>query len=499
MPKKTERKARKPIPDVKRKSGDEDDDVQPVKKTSGAPGPLRRRLPRADPTGAATGVSDRVHGARPIISLDQRDLSKTTKKGKQRLAQWRGEHHGKRMDSYMSGMVKASRRKFGHNAVFAGHEDENMIVGIPCPLVFEYLLCQDVFPLGLVYQIVGLAGSLKSSLIYEIMRWFRNAGGGSHLEEVETKFSPELLRSIVGFAKDETNVVVDRCDSVEDWQRKLLYNIKQQKELLTWENKAEKIPGPGRTIPICFAVDSVSGKPAVNTQEKVNEQGYGSKMFPEEANIITQFMKTVPHQLDGWPFALVLNNHLKMGKDADGHDVRRITGGVGLNFQESFELETKVRKQQIACAEWEGIQIGIRCTKNSFGPTHRRIDARMLWWEEMDTDTGDYHQVTRWDWHWSTIQLLTGENMLNAMTRARLKEAGVHVAAPKKSDVDNLAWSKNLGMDEEDAKSWSEVGAEIVKNTKLVNTIRQCLAIKRRPLLEGDYLQQIEGLREQLP
>jgi len=511
MPKQ-ERKARKPVPVAKRQPRDEDDGeetkaAKPAAKpaasekaTGSAPGTLKRRLkPREDPTGASTGPNDRVHAPRPVHSLDNRDLSKIPKKGKQRLAEWRGQNHGKKLDKYMQGMMSASRRKFGHNAVFAGHTDENMIVGIPCPLAFEYLLCQDVFPLGLIYQIVGLAGSLKSSLIYEIMRWFRNAGGGSHLEEVETKFSPELMRSIVGYAEDETNVIVDRCDSVEDWQRKLLYNIDQQKELLTWEDKANKIPGPGRTVPICFAVDSVSGKLSMETQEKVNDQGFHGRSFPIEAMSITGFMKTVPQMIDGWPFALVLNNHLKMGKDDQGHDVRRITGGAGLNFQESFELETKVRKSKIECSEWEGIQIGIRCTKNSFGPTHRRIDARMLWWEEMNEETGDYDQITRWDWHWSTVQLLTGENMLSAMIRARLKEAGVHVDAPKKADVENLAWSKNLGMKKEDAVPWSELGAMIAKDTVLLNTIRQCLGIKRRPLLQGDYLQQLEGLREQLP
>lgn len=419
-------------------------------------------------------------------------MSKISKAGKGHLAKWRSEQHGVMLDSYMRGLAQKSRQKFGHTAVWLSTDDEVAIVGIPMPFSMEYLFCNDAFPFGLVMQIVGMPSTCKSALGYEIMRWFRNAGGGSFLEEVETKHSAPFMRSIVGYGPDEVNVIRDVCQSVEDWQQKLLFNINQHKEGLTWTDRKKKIPGPGRTIPTCFVVDSVSGKLSMETQEKVNEQGYHSRSHPIEAMSITGFTKTVPQQLDGWPFSLVLVNHLKMGKDDMGHDKRNITGGSGLIFQESFELENKKFKR-IESADWEGKLITIRCIKNSFGPEGRSINARMLWWQERDEKTGVYgDQITRWDWHWSTISLLTS---ITGMYANNLKESGFHLEAPKKSDVENTAWSKNLGMEKEDAIPWSEMGKKLSEDKKLMDTIRQCLSIRRCSLLEGDYLKQLEGLQ----
>lgn len=471
---KKKRSARKP------RSRPEDENDAPVREIS-------------DKVVGRPNVSGGTQGTRRVVDLDERKLSKAQKK---KLERWDGENRGKTLDHYFSGQIAVARAKFGNNAVMAGSETDNLVIGIPCPaLAFEYLITQDIFPLGLVIHLNGLPGSLKSALLYEFFRWFRLARGGAILMENETKYSPDLARSIMGYDDYEIGLILNRCESVEDWQDYLTYWVKQQKLDLVG---TKKDPGPGRTIPIIFGVDSIMGKVSWETQEKILGEGHAGRSFPVEALSITNYLKTIPHQLDLWPFALVLNNHLKLGKDEKTHrEIRRTGGGAQINFQEAWELETRVSKQQISSADWNGVQIRITCVKNSFGDTHRRIVARMLWWEEENKDTGRWEQATVWDWDWATVHMLTN---IEGREKAKLKAAGFHIEATKTSDVDNRAWSRSLGMTKsEQAVSWSELGAQIRVNKDLMVILRRALGIKTRPLLSGCYQEQVEGLRQDLP
>src|SRR5690606_7191944 len=111
-------------------------------------------------------------------------------------------------------------------------------------------------------------------------------------------------------------------------------------------------------------------------------------------------MRSIPQELDNWPFSLVLINHLRRHKNDDGIEVRQKSGGEQVNVQESFELELIKhggRKKKIECTEWEGYPVRITGEKNSFGPTGRSVVTRLLWWEEED-DKGNWRQRTVWDW-----------------------------------------------------------------------------------------------------
>ena len=80
-----------------------------------------------------------------------------------------------------------------------------------------------------------------------------------------------------------------------------------------------------------------------------------------------------------------------------------------------------------------------------------------------------------------------------------MKEVDFHLDCPSVSDVENKAWSKNLGMKAKDAAPWSEVGAMIRRDAGLMDTLRKALRINRRPLLEGNYLEQLDALAEAMP
>jgi RecA/RadA recombinase len=451
-----------------------------------------RKAPERKPS-PGSGEVTTAHGARPVVSLDQRNL---TKKQTSKLEVWHGANHGRELDHFLRGQIAQARKQFGHRAVMVGSELDNLVIVIPCPsLAFEYLIVQDGFPLGLVIHLNGPPGAGKTSLTFEFIRWFRAAGGTGMYTDNETKMSPDLADSIIGWDTWEAGFGTFRSESVEEWQDMLSASVQNVQKSLQGTKEA---PGPGRTIPFLWAIDTIMSKSAYENQEKVwKDDGHAGRAFPVEAQAITKYMRTIPQKLDGWPFALLLNNQLKLGKDDRGHEVGTTAGGQGVNFQESWNLEIRKTKRKIQCADWEGEQFRIKCTKNSFGATWREIECRKLWWEEQDPNTGAWRQVTRFDWDWATIKMLS---TLKGRAAAKLKAAEFHLATPRTSDVENCAWSRNLGMKKaEDALPWSEVGAMIRKDTELMELLRDALSIKRRPLLDGDYLQQLDEMRKDLP
>jgi hypothetical protein len=491
------RKPRRPPPPAADHSSDDDEfSGKPAEKIIAATADRKPRTNPAEASNPTQSKADREASPglpkRAVVSMDLRK-GKLTKKNLEQLKDWRNNNRGKMVDAYWSAQVDMGRKEFGHRSVIVAGENNNLVIGIPIPaLAFEYVISQDVLPLGLVTQMVGPPNSLKSSLAFEFMRWIRQAGGGSNLFEMETKYDEDWNRAITGFAHHEKNVIVDKCNSVEEWQQRLQKRIEWHKAKM---EGTKEDPGPGRVFPVGLFVDTIMGKVSYETQEKVHKEGFAGRNFPLEALSITTFMKTVPQLLDEWPFFLCLMNHLKFGKDEMGRETRRTAGGVGVNFQESWELETSVRKSKIESKDWEGRIIQIKCEKNSFGPTGRKVDTRLLWGDEFNEETGKWERWATWDWHWATIKMLT---TFEGRIAAALKREDIHVKAEATGDATATAWSATLGMKAKDAVPWDELGIMIAQNEEMKNRIRTALSIKRRPLLEGDYLKLIEGLRENL-
>ena len=314
-----------------------------------------------------------------VVSLDNRTL---TKKDKIKLAAWKGASRARAIDAFFVGRGEAAKKKFGHKSVLVGKEADALVIGIPmfgggprydedalkypgC-LPMEFVIAQDVFPLGLVIQLVAKTGVGKSAMLAEFGRWFNLAGGGMSLMENESKFNPTWYQSIMGPDTFENRTLKHRCKSVEDWQKMLTFSVQDMQRSM---DGTKEEPGPGRTFPVLYGVDSIMGKMSEDTQEKIlgkktakggrgnTGAGAADRGFPVEALKITRYMRTIPGEIDNWPFSLVLVNHLRLAKNDDGIEERRKAGGEQVNFQESFELELTKHgghKKKIECREWEG-------------------------------------------------------------------------------------------------------------------------------------------------
>lgn len=468
--------------------GDEEEEVE----EEVAP-PKSKAKPKSKPKPADSS-------SRKVISLDgDRGL---TKKAKQSLEVWNGRTRGKQLDSLVKAHIGAARSKFGHSGVFHGTDTENLVIGIPIPaLAFEWVIGQDVFPLGLIMQIVAKHGTGKSGLLAEIGRWFDMAGGITVLNENETKFSPHWYESIMG-QEAYNRMQLNRCSSVESWQRHLTFDIQSEDGYKKTLLGTKKEPGPGRTVPILFGVDSVMGKMSELSQELIRKEGMAGRGYPVEALIIARYMRTLPQWIDGWPFSVVLINHLSLKQNADTHqEERHKGGGVLINFQESFEIELrKVGPKRFETQEYEGFYLDIDCAKNSFGPTHRTAKVKVVWWEEPDDD-GSYRQVTKWDWDWATTNLLcnimTGDK--HVRMKKHLKDVDFHMEFKSPTSHSAAAWSRTLGVPQKQPLSFSDMGEAIRNSPEVTDRLRQALRIRRRPLLEGDYLKQMTRLAGEMP
>jgi len=463
-----------------------------AKKKATKPAKKRKRTSeeREVLSGAAGKVAVKLHDYDD--QTPRKKKKKPTKKQKEVLAQWAGDDRSRHRDALFSGVADLARTKFGHSSVHVAKEADKLVVGIPMPTIArEWLIQQNVLPLSVVYVIVGKWATCKSAFLYEVFRWFAKFNGGAILKEVETKFSPDLCSSIMGYSSDEIKpIIVNRCTSCEEWQDMLTFYLKHQKRLMVG---TQKDPGPGRTIPVAFGVDSVMGKAAEEAQKKVDDDGHGGRGFAIEALSIAKFMRASAHKFDNWPFALFLVNHLKEKKDeSTGRVELTMPGGDFSSFQESFELHTSVWREKIDTEGFDGVGVRIKCKKNGLGIKNRQVRTRMLWWEEWNEELEEYQQKTVWDWDWATTALLYD---LPGKYKTRLKELDfdIQFKSPD-ANVECFAQSKALGMGKDQWETFADVGKMIRENTEVMELLRTALFIKRRALMKGDYLEQLDTM-----
>ena len=89
--------------------------------------------------------------------------------------------------------------------------------------------------------------------------------------------------------------------SIDDWQQRLTASIDAMKGAM---DGTAADPGPGRTFPVMYSVDSIMGKLTAESQRKIAEEGFAGRGFPIEALAISRYLSSVPSWLDGWPFLL---------------------------------------------------------------------------------------------------------------------------------------------------------------------------------------------------
>ncbi len=402
--------------------------------------------------------------------------------------------------SFMKQMCADMRAEYGDAGITTAGEAGRLVLGIPLPsLAFEYLIQNSVFPLTRVVQLVGPPKTCKSGLCFEISKWFwERSAGNTMLFENEGKYSPDWASSIIGWDNPHT-LGHTPCTSVEDWQRKMKKFIIQAK---TYATGTAKEPGPGRVMPSLIILDSLMGKLSETTLKNIELRGYAEKHFAVEALQITEYLKAISSEFQEWPMSLLVVNHLKMGKTAQGLPERRKAGGYHMTFQESLELEmAPVMNGKISLAAKpnrpaiSGKSTRIKCMHNALGQEGRSIIVDILWWQEAGP-TGRMRQITAWDWHAATVRLLTDPSFA-AGIRANIRDI-VDLRGVGGEEKSKLFWSKTLGVSEATPMSASQIGQVIFDNREVTRELRNLFGIKvRRPFSTGeDFLKLFREVKE---
>tara|TARA_B100000745_G_scaffold274947_2_gene204179 strand:- start:5587 stop:7029 length:1443 start_codon:yes stop_codon:yes gene_type:complete len=418
---------------------------------------------------------------------------KTSKKKRADLSvQWNADNRSKSLDAMMDGMTRTARQTFNADSVFGSTEDfAQVVVGIPLgSLAFEYLTGNDVWPLSSLAQLSGRWGTCKSTLAYEIFRWFYEFGGRSVHLDTESKYNPQLCANVMRYGDDDRAVIYNRCESLEDWQRRLEFYVSQFKAGMLG-TAAE--PGPGKVIPVVFGVDSLKAASSEERQEKIKKRGHGERGFPIEALKNSDFLSGWKTELDYWPFSLILVNHLKEKTDDLGRTTEYTPGGELVSFLETYEIRTSLWSKRIANSQFEGVGVRLTCAKNSLAPTNRRVRTRFIWWTEMD-EKGEPQQYHVWDWNWATVAMLHEIMTIHkGPEKGRLKNLGwsMDVKSPS-ADLECLASVPLLGMKKGEFLPWQEVGGMIHESQEVMTLLRKGLGIEvRRTMSLGDNYETI--------
>lgn len=387
---------------------------------------------------------------------------------------WTGQERDNSLNGMFEAMAMQGQHELG-SAVSIGTQAEANLIGLPLPaLCLRYLFQSTILPLSRIYQITGEEGSAKSAFLYEVMRWHMVHGGGIVLAENENKDSPELRNSIFEWRADWlARAIVKQTYSLEEWQDVFTTFVDIARK------SQDAVGGSGRTIPICFAVDSLMATAPQSEIDAVQKDGHASRGFALAANLIARYMRTMPERLQAYPFTMFGTNHLKPAVDARGFPTANIPGGKAVKFMETYEIEMKKgMNPDIDLLEYGGLRVRFIARKNSLGPSRKSITANLLWWYA-DDGQGSVRQQTRWDWDTATIELLLSFETAKGKKTIynRLREiTGIEVT----SKSQQLAYSTVLGIPRSNPVLFRQVGAALEYRPDLLSQVYQVLGITQR-------------------
>lgn len=341
--------------------------------------------------------------------------------------------------------------------VSIGTDRDSDLVGLPLPaLALRYLFGTTICPLSRIIQIVGEEGCGKSRLADEICRWHLSHGGGVVLAENENKDSPDMRYALWRWNRDwMSRLLTKPTYALEEWQDVFTTYLRLWQEFMDAED------GPGRTIPIAFVVDSVMATAPMAEIEQVTKEGHASRGYALAAQLISRYMRVMPKLIQKYPFTIIGTNHMKPTVDAMGRPSVAIPGGKSLKFMETFEITIKKAAQgyRIDKAEYSGLRLQLKLSKNGAGETNRDIHAEVIWWFEPGPD-GTNIQHAAWDWDTATIEMIQKfENMPGKKKiYNRLKElTGITIVDKGR----RLAYSPTLGIPKDDPQPYRVVGARL--------------------------------------
>jgi hypothetical protein len=280
--------------------------------------------------------------------------------------------------------------------------------------------------------------------------------GGYIHNLAEPRDSPDLRSSILRLGVSNPFPVY-KASCVEDWQ----------KRCSDWIKRAEEMYDVGTmSYPVCLGQDSLTAVTTKNEMDATWKQGYAEPSYAQIAKSINLWTKVFFPKMEPWPVSFVAVNHMKENKAPNGAIIRTIPGGAALKYASTFMFRL-ARKSDIELIDESGRIIEIVTEKNSLSPAnHERLLVRMTW-----TYDSEGEQMTVWDWHDATVELLLS---FDGSRKRRLMDI---VPLELVDKTRRTADCPALGLKK---ASWTSIGAEIMKNPDMVRDLQLFFNIRKR-------------------
>jgi hypothetical protein len=362
----------------------------------------------------------------------------------------------------------------GRDDTYMGDEGDKIIIGLPLQAFsLRYLFGNDVFPYSRMTELIGRSNSCKSAFLFEMYRWHifnctnkvpfypEEIHGGYVHNLVEQRDSPDLRSSILQLgAKTNYPVVITR--EVEDWQ----------KSCTDWIKHAESVFDDGlMPYPVAIGVDSLTAGTTRKEMEDTWKEGYANPGFSQIAKSINMWTKVYFSKMAPWPVSFIGVNHVKESKNNQGITERRVPGGEAIKYAATFLLRLN-KREDIERLDEQGRVIEMFCEKNSLSSAGntRMIKVHIKW-----SYDDDGNQLTCWDWHSASVELLAS---FEATRKKRISE---FVQIENLDRTHRTADCSTLGLKK---TSWSEIGQAIMQEPEIVKGLDKLFGIRNRRVFE---------------
>jgi len=310
----------------------------------------------------------------------------------------------------------------------------------------------------------GEPGSSKSSLAIEFFNWGLPYGAGGAILDCENKGAFDVAYGMLNPVTLWTgHLVMQTCLTVESTQSSI-------KGVVSAARDTNKDLDRDDQIPFIIVTDPLAGAASEETRKSIAKEGsadrgHGGRL---EALLWSIFLKDHEADIVNLPVISVFVNHTK--KTTEQRGSRAVAkdynpGGVAQNYATTIQINCRCFKRYVS-ESVTGISyedIGLKCKKNSRGPTGRMTTVRKCSRRNEDGTTTFW-----WDWG-----LNTGEFILNL---ARGHPALDIVQITKKSD--SKFDCKAVGLKE---ATLSEIGDAVMKDDTLLDElIKACRVFKLR-------------------
>ncbi len=369
------------------------------------------------------------------------------------------------------------------------------IAGPPIPsIAVQWVLNTSVLPL----RFLGIAAAPetgKSTLMYEIQRWFLGVGGHVVLFETEGKDNSDIRTGIYKRNPDYISRVTAVPVTVyEKWAGGVT-------SVMDYYRKQFDAGAP--QVPVLICVDSLAAAPMEQSVDEVRKEGVNKADFPRLPKALSSFFRNYPELAAGYPFMFLFTNHTKQSMNALTPNSEYQIGGKSVDYHESIsiKLSPAAREARFVRTNCSGRRLKMTTGKNSLGP--RRDIEIVLYFRNIPNPSFDpaspysekYLLDVDFDWGEVDIRFLSsvmdGNKPGFGMDRRNALRDMLDLNIVSKGNSSTYVWSNALDVPKDSPVTFTEAGKLIMGNEELLRGIQDELGIKRNVVYRAgmDYRQ----------